>query len=99
MIKIIIVEPNKQLYIKEVENKLSVLQNIVGGYIETVFIGNDIILICNEEGKLMGLPYNKTVYNEPIVGTFFLTSSNSEGNFISLTDEQIELCMDLLSYL
>lgn len=40
---------------------LDTLQDIVGGYIETMTFrcGEDFFtLVCNEEGKLMGLPYN-----------------------------------------
>ncbi len=94
MIKVVIVEPNKKPRVALVKNKLSDLQAIVGGYIETILARSDIILVCNEEGKLMELPYNRTVYGEPIVGTFFLTASNYDGEFISLTDEQIKWCMD-----
>jgi len=93
MIKVVIVEPNKKPRVALVENKLSDLQAIVGGYIETILARSDIILVCNEEGKLMELPYNRTVYGEPIVGTFFLTTSNREGDFVSLSDEQVEWCL------
>jgi hypothetical protein len=40
---------------------LKELQAHVGGYIEVVRVeieGADMIMICNEEGLLMGLPYN-----------------------------------------
>ena len=93
MIKIVVVEPNKSPYVTEIENELHALQNIVDGYIETIPARSDIILVCNEEGKLIGLPYNRTIHGEPIVGTFFLTTSNEECDFISLTDEQVEWCM------
>ena len=43
--------------------KLESLQKAVGGYIEVVpffvhFQGLDCIALCNEEGKLIGLPIN-----------------------------------------
>ena len=40
------------------------LQALVGGYIEMVYLTNRKILVCNEDGKLTGLPYNPnaTVY-------------------------------------
>lgn len=94
MIKIVVVEPNKSPYVTEIENELHALQSIVDGYIETILARSDIILVCNEEGKLIGLPHNRTIHGEPIVGTFFLTASNYDGEFISLTDEQIKWCMD-----
>jgi hypothetical protein len=82
MIKIVVVEPNKSPYVTEIENELHAFP-----------ARSDIILVCNEEGKLIGLPYNRTVYGEPIVGTFFLTTSNREGDFVSLSDEQVEWCL------
>lgn len=94
IIKIVIVEPLKNPYVKEVENTLFTLQNIVGGYIETFSLGNGRpFIVCNEEGKLMRLPYNRTIDKEIVVGTFFLTFGDSEGNFVSLNDEQIDWCL------
>jgi len=40
--------------------KLDELQKFVGGYIEIVQLNRDMIMVCNEEGKLMGLPFNPT---------------------------------------
>ena len=39
--------------------KLEQLQKIVGGYIDMLGIGGDEIMVFNDEGKLMGLPYNQ----------------------------------------
>lgn len=44
------------------------LQNIVEGYIETVTIGPGLVIICNEEGRLRGLPYNCEVAGITFVG-------------------------------
>lgn len=58
-----------------IPNELGVMQQLVGGYIETVTIAEDAVVICNEEGKLLDLPYNceyeGIMYNGPIliVGT------------------------------
>lgn len=41
-----------------VTNSLANLQNAVGGLIETVTLGSDLAVICNEEGRLLGLPHN-----------------------------------------
>ena len=51
--------------------------------------------ICNEEGKLIGLPWNRPLFDEDgnlydvIVGTF-LVAGLTEDNFGSLSDEQID---------
>lgn len=39
--------------------KLKELQQLVGGYIETLPVATDQLMIVNEEGKLMNLPINK----------------------------------------
>ena len=51
-------KPGAQPEIIEVDNTLKALQAEVDGYIETVTIASDVVVICNEEGVLRGLPYN-----------------------------------------
>ena len=54
----------------EVENELSTLQEIVGGYIEVVRFGK-YVCICDEEGKLKGKHENmcSTLLHDILVGT------------------------------
>lgn len=49
-------QPGKPWEAIEVANELEALQHEVGGYIETVTLGTDAVIICNEEGWLLGLP-------------------------------------------
>lgn len=51
------------------ENSLSAFQNAVGGYIETVTFTTDFCIICNEEGRLLGLPYNCDICGADFFGT------------------------------
>ncbi len=37
---------------------LEELQAIVKGYVQTVYLSNDKVMVMNEEGKLLGLDYN-----------------------------------------
>ena len=53
----------------EVENTLKALQQEVGGHIETVTIASDTVVICNEEGRILGLPDNGRVCGVDFVGT------------------------------
>lgn len=39
--------------------QLDELQEIVGGYIEVVYLADGRIMVLNEEGKLRGLAYNQ----------------------------------------
>ena len=99
--RVLIVEPLKEPYVKEIDSGLESMQNIVGGLIQAIypFDHPEIALICNDEGKLMGLPLNRALLDKDgnivdiIAGTFFLCSAPSDSeNFESLTDEQIEKC-------
>ena len=49
----------------EVENTLEALQQEVGGYIETLSIA-DVVIICNEEGRLCGLPSVRPAVQLPV---------------------------------
>ncbi len=41
--------------VREIGNTLRDFQTCVGGYIETITLATDAVIICNEEGRLMGL--------------------------------------------
>lgn len=69
------------------ENTLESFQNFVGGYIEVVPVRRsgtrNIILICNEEGLIKGLPYNGCFgYN--FVGPVLCCCSDDDGDFCDL---------------
>lgn len=96
LIQVVIVEPNKKPYKKLIPNELEAFNEIVGGYIEIVNIGSTrtggtIAITLNEEGKLKGLPFNRRIVNfDFLVGTFFITAYNMQGDNISLTDNECE---------
>lgn len=60
--------PNQTPYEWWIRNELETLQQIVRGYIETVTIAEDMVIICNEEGRLKGLPVNCKVCGVEFVG-------------------------------
>lgn len=88
-IKILIVEPTLDPYVKEIENTLEKKQKIVGGLIEFVELEDDIDLICNEKGKIYNLPMNRIIKNDIICGTFIITGQH-KGDTISLSRKQIK---------
>ena len=62
-IKVLLVEPEK--YPKEIviDDSLEAMQEVVGGDIEEYMpFDDDVAIICNEEGKMRGLPLNRAVY-------------------------------------
>jgi hypothetical protein len=58
-IKVLVCEPQKKPEVRMIPDTLEARQAIVGGYIEVAARLRDIILVCNEEGKLERLLYNK----------------------------------------
>ena len=97
--KVLIKNIGENTKITNIENDLQSLQNLVGGYIEALPLTKDVLLICNEEGKLKGLPVNfNIVINgkiESIVGNVFFVGKN-DSDFDSLTNEQIIILQDYL---
>jgi hypothetical protein len=95
-LQVVIVEPDKKPYKAIIDNSLEAFNKIVGGYIENLFIGRTqkgakVGIVLNEEGKLIELPYNRHIVGlDILVGTFFITAYNLEGDNISLTDEEAE---------
>jgi len=71
-IKVCIKEPGGAPRCVCVSEELSNLQKIVGGYIETVTIAKDLVVICNEEGRLMGLPHCCDICGIQFVGPIIL---------------------------
>ena len=97
--KVLVIEPMKEPYVKEMDGKLKTLQGFVGGLIQVLYPFEDehIALICNDEGKLLGLPLNRALRNsrgeiyDIISGTFLICSAPpTSSNFESLSKEQIQ---------
>ena len=47
-------------------------------------------LLCNEEGKLIGLEGNRCIGNDIIAGVFYVVGENNDGELISLTEKQMQ---------
>ena len=62
----------------DIDNTLEALQNEVGGDIEAVTIASDAVIICNEEGRLRGLPYNCRFVGMTFVGTFLVVGRDKD---------------------
>ena len=95
--KILIVEPGKHPCAAEIPHTLEQMQKTVGGYIQAVFPWDDpVALVCDEEGLLKQLEFNRVVAPEvAIFGTFFLCGLGEE-DFSDLPDELMEKYSKLL---
>ena len=80
------VEPGKAPEEVTIPNTLDAMQQMVGGYIEVVYL-EDACLVCNEDGKLIGLDGNRRVGNDIIAGTFFLVGDQGDGVQLASGDE------------
>ena len=78
-IKAIVKRPDERYgHMTHVSNTLENLQRIVGGYIEVLPIGGDLLIICNEEGKLENLEDNMEYGDDMLVGTIIVVGENGE---------------------
>ena len=92
-IRVLVVEPNELPKEEMIDNTLKAKQDLVGGDIEYVSRDyySDVIFICNEEGKIRGLPFNRDIGQDIIAGPFIIVGDDPEiGEDRSLTDEQIK---------
>lgn len=78
--KILIVEPGKHPRPADIPHTLEQMQKTVGGYIQAVYPWEDpVALVCDEEGLLKQLEFNRLVAPEiPIFGTFFICGLGEE---------------------
>ena len=98
-IKVLVKEPGQAPQIKVIENELEEFQKIVGGYIEVVGYDPevpDVLIICNEEGKIKELDLNFFTLYDCIVGTAVFVASGEYANFESLAGYQIARIGELL---
>ena len=95
--RILIVEPDRHPRIAEIPHTLKAMQQTVGGYIEITYPWSDpIALVCDEEGLLKQLPFNRLVApGSAIFGTFFLCGIGEE-ELTDLPEELADKYMRLL---
>ena len=95
--KILMVEPERHPKIAEIPHTLEAMQQTVGGYIEITYPWRDpIALVCDEEGMLKQLPFNRLVAPQnAIFGTFFLCGIGEE-DLTDLPEELADKYMHLL---
>lgn len=67
-IRVLTKMPGSMWRVQHIDNTLEALQKYVGGYIETVRLFKDVVVICNEEGRLMGLPENVNLLGVQLCG-------------------------------
>lgn len=84
--QVIMLEPDKVAYLKEIGNDLASMQDAVEGYIEIIYPFEDenVGLCCNEESKINGLPLNRAILDnngeiiDIIAGNAFLCDCSTD---------------------
>lgn len=103
-IRVIKVEPLKEPKVMTIDNGLKELQESVGGLIEQYmpFADEDIAIICNDEGKMLGMDLNRAIYDEHgeimdiIAGNFIICYAPYDSEqYESLSDEMVDKYMEI----
>ena len=91
--KVLRIQPKKYPEVIEIDGSLKSLQKEVAGPIQAVYPWDDpVALICNEEGKLIGVSFNRTLMDvdgtptDVIAGTFLIVGL-TEDDFGDLSQE------------
>ena len=88
-IRILYKEVGKEPQIMFIDNTLEAKQKLVGGLIEVVPY-DDVLIICNEEGKILNMLPNLVFEYDYIAGNCFVIGDDyKNADFKSLTDEEI----------
>ena len=94
--KVLKVEPYQLPEVKDIDSGLSSLQHEVEGWIEATYPFEDpVAIICNEEGKLNGMEYNRAIRDEngevrEIIAGPFLIVGLGEEDFTSLSEDMVQ---------
>ena len=103
-IKVVMIEPGMFARTAEIFADLESMQEVVGGFIEAFYpFEEDVCIICNDEGKLLGMPLNRAVRSDDgdiidvIAGPAFICDCSGE-NFASLNEEQIERYTEMFRF-
>ena len=101
-ITIVVKHPGQEPKMVVVDNELDVFQGIVDGNIEIAgYIDTNMMVICNEEGKLRGMQPNIWIHRrwhevDTIVGTVFAVKYDGE-EFVDMTEDDAIFAMSWLN--
>lgn len=97
-INVLLCKAGKRAEMVEMEDSLEAMQKMVGGMIEEYMpFEDEVALVCNDEGKMLGMPLNRAIEGEDgkimdvIAGDFFICYAPIESEkFLSLPPELAE---------
>ena len=98
-IKVIIKRVDETEFMTIIPNTLGKAQHIVCGDIEIIRLEKNVLIICNENGKILRMKTNFIMHRDMLVGIrghVLFCTVDSEGEFASLNAEQFKYVFDLL---
>ena len=104
-IRALMVEPMASPKLVTLQNDLDSLQKAVSigapdqGLIEFVHLEDNVSVLCNEVGKLIGLAPNRRLGDDILCGVFYVVAEDDEGELVSLTPEQVEKYSEFFGHL
>lgn len=98
--KVIMCKVGEDARLGVIGNGLKDMQEFVGGYIEAIYpYDEEVAIVVNEEGKMIGLPFNRAMINDDgkivdvLCGDFFICGLGEE-DFTDIQDEYVEKFID-----
>lgn len=86
----IVKAPGEKPRVTVIANTLEAMQSIVGGHIEVVGFTNHNVIVCNEEGRMLGLPENA----QGICGTMIVLGRGcGDGEFSDVVEVKYVLSL------
>ena len=104
-IRALMVESMESPKLVTLQNDLDSLQKAVSigapeqGLIEFVYLEDNVSILCNEEGKLIGLEPNRRLGDDILCGVFYVVAEDEDGELMSLTQEQTEKYSEFFGHL
>lgn len=103
---VVMLEPGKKARIVEMEKDLESMQKVVGGLVQFTFPFDDkVVLVCNDVGKMIGLPPNRGLYDSDgrlydiLCGTVFICGAPLDSDDVeSLSEEQIKKYYEMFEF-
>ncbi len=95
--KAVLKKPHRMARVIEIDNTLEDLRGAVGGYIQAFMYSKEynVVVICDESGKIKGLDFNFDFGYDVIVGNaLFVSTADKDGNVRGLDKRQIDFLLD-----
>ena len=97
IMKILAVRTGELPEVIDIEHSLDAESEFVGGYIQTISLSSTAILVCNDDGKVIGLKPNRVIPGDFIAGDFFIVGFDGRDDFCYISDSVVALYLEFFS--